>query len=111
MGQFLPEDEEDTDEGSHNGNHDYRRQVHQEVIEIQVGSRTDHDVWRVADHKSRTADVAHEDFRHQNRYRGNLQHTAEGNGHRGNEERRSNRIDKGCTYGSDAGEKHQQLPR
>lgn len=62
MGQLFSEDKEDADEGCYNGNNNHRSQIDKEIIEIQMGGRTDHNVRWVADHKSRTAYVAHEDF-------------------------------------------------
>ena len=62
MGQLFSEDKKDADEGCYNGNNNHRSQIDKEIIEIQMGGRTDHNVRRVADHKSRTAYVAHEDF-------------------------------------------------
>ena len=67
-GKIILENEKDRNQDDNDRNENDRSQIHKEVIEIQVCRGTDHDVWRISDHKCRTAYVAHQYFRNQNRH-------------------------------------------
>ena len=107
--QFLPEHEKDADKRCcDNDQHDWS-QIDQEVVEVEVRSGTDHDVWRVADHEGCTTDVAHQDFRNKDRYGNNVKHTTKRNRHRRNQEGCRDGVNHSRTHCGDEREQDEQL--
>ena len=110
-GKIILENEKDCNQDDNDRNENDRSQIHKEVIEIQVCRGTDHDVWRIPDHKCRTAYVAHQYFRNQNRHGRHTEHAAQGNRHGRDQERCRDRINECRPHRRDDRKQNQQLPR
>ena len=90
-------------DGYHHGQNDqyHRAGVDNKVGKAQTGGAADHDVGRVTDEGSGTADVGGHDLREQKRHRIDLQDLGNGNGHGADQQHRGDVIQKGGEHRGD----------
>ena len=80
-----------------------RTGIHGKIIKYEMCRGTDHDIWRIADHRAGTANIGKKDFCDQSGDRGDMDTAAEGNRHGSDEEYSSDGIhERGAEAGNQA---------